>query len=291
MRKTCLFAALLWMAMSGGTARAETPDLWFPVGEALSYKLYWGVLPVGRAWITTEWVQREGKALIRLRAEAKSSRLLAAIYPLHDIVESIVDAESFLPVEFTMMQNEGRLHRTDRTVFDREAMVGRLTGEQTRKGRYRKRDKEYPIEADTRDILSFLYYMRKFSPEEKENKEFRVMTGEKIYGLHMGSITEDTIKVNNHGRVACARYFPQAALEKVFVQKGKMWLWVSDDARQILVEAKARGKVFSTVRAVLTGVSGPGDDHWVRPGRSAENDLDDTAEEKVLRDDASGYEL
>lgn len=264
--KRCVALVVLSVAVLVPGAGAEGDSkLWFPVGEILRYKLYWGILPVGRAEISTEWVERDGQRLIRIHGTAKSNRLIAMIYPVDDVVESLVDPETFVPVEFKKIQNEGRLHRDERTVFDRENLVAHLTGEQTRKGRHREHDRFYPIDEDTRDVLTFMYFLRGIDPEEKEDSVYRVMTGEKVYELHIGDSTVEEVKVGRYGRVKCREYRPRAALEAVFVQEGELWMWVSEDERQILVSAKAKGRIFSTVRAELDEVKGPGDDFWVRP--------------------------
>lgn len=238
----------------------------FPIGERISYQLYWGILPVGRAWISSEWIEHEGRRVIKLKARAVSNKLLALIYPVDDEVVSLVDPDGFLPVEFIKIQNAGRYRCNERTVFDRENLVGRLEGVQTRDGRYANRrvKEEYPIDPDTRDIVSFLYYLRRYSVEEKAGQTYRVMTGDRIYDLHTGTPRPESVRTPRYGRVECLEYTPQAALEAVFVEKGELWLWISRDARQLIVQARARGSLFSTVRMVIDRVTGPGDDAWTR---------------------------
>ena len=54
--KSNIVCALLLLAACAYAEPAEQPpELWFPVGETLTYGLNWGIIPVGKAWITTSW--------------------------------------------------------------------------------------------------------------------------------------------------------------------------------------------------------------------------------------------
>ena len=49
----------------------------------------------------------------------------------------------------------------------------------------------------------------------------------------------------------------------MFVRKGRMFLWISDDARYTICRATASVPVAS-IKIVLKQVRGPGDDFWTR---------------------------
>jgi len=55
-RKLCLLmmAALLIAAGACAAENNEQPELWFPVGEQLTYQIYWGIFPVAESRVTTE---------------------------------------------------------------------------------------------------------------------------------------------------------------------------------------------------------------------------------------------
>ena len=55
---------------------------------------------------------------------------------------------------------------------------------------------------------------------------------------------------------------PEAAFEGLFVRKGKMRLWVSEDDRRLITKATIKVPVASLVLK-LKEVTGPGDDIWV----------------------------
>ena len=99
----------------------KIPELWFPVGEKLIFGIRWGLVPVGQAVAWTEWVEENGRWLIAIRLRTKTNKVLSAMYPVDDFVESIVDPVTFLPLRFVKKINEGGTHVDQLTQFDHAA--------------------------------------------------------------------------------------------------------------------------------------------------------------------------
>ncbi len=60
----------LLIILAVGAVCAEGDEFSFPIGEKLVYKLYWGIIPVGRAEFTAEWSELDGKKVIGTRIHA-----------------------------------------------------------------------------------------------------------------------------------------------------------------------------------------------------------------------------
>jgi len=256
---TLLLAAWFLSAASAWADPGRTePKLWFPVGEKLEYRIFWGVIPVGTSVATTEWVEEGDRKLLAIRFRNRSNKFLDAIYPVDDLIESLIDPETFLPVRFTLKMREGRHHKDEVTTFDYDAGMAHWTSF------VRNKTKQYPIDTETRDLVSFMYYMRGQSEvfEEEGTREFKVLTDDKIYNLLVKPLKTEKISVGEYGKVEAVRFEPEATFDGLFVRKGKLWLWVSDDERRIVTKAQASIPVAS-VKIVLDSVSGPGDDFWV----------------------------
>ncbi len=241
-------------------AGVEAPpgvDLWFPVGETIRYRIHWGFIPVGTSEATTQWVEHEGRTLLAIRFRTWNHPVIATFYPVDDFLESLIDPETFLPVQFTKHLQEGSYHCHEVTTFDREEgmarWVSKLSGE----------ERTYEIEPDTRDLISFMYNMRRKRLEPGTKKDFQVMADEKIYDLHVRAADIEKIKLPHYGKVRSLRIEPQAAFEGLFVRKGKMTLWVSRDERRLLTKVSAKIPVAS-IHLKLESVRGPGDDRWIR---------------------------
>ena len=256
------------------------PESGFIVGEELVYCVYWGFIPVGKTRIVSRWIEEDGRRLLAIRYRTRSNRFIAAIYPVDDLIESIVDPETFLPVRFVKKLKEGR-HRNDEiTTFDYEK------GEARWEDRIKDRSKTYPIDEDTRDIVSFMYFMRsdRFKPGDK--KAFRVMADEKIYDLFVSAHDAEKIKLKRFGRVKSIRLEPEAQFQGLFVRKGKVTVWVSDDERHLCTKVVGSVPVAS-IKVVLWEVRGPGDDFWIRRTNELSGKKDDEEDpevEKALRE-------
>lgn len=246
------------------------PTLWFPVGEELVYNIYWGVIPVGQTRITTEWIQEDGRTLLAIRYRTRSNRAIATLYPVNDTIEAVIEPTTFLPVRFEKNLREGRKRYHERTTFDHTALKAHwkslLTG----------KEKIFDIDPDTRDLVTFMYYMRSQTFPEGVQSHYRVMADDKTYDLYLKAMSVESVKLKSYGRVPSLRLEPQAKFEGLFVRKGKMTVWVSRDARSLCTQVKAVVPV-ANVRVVLVDVNGPGDDQWVQRSPSDEdvNVLDD----------------
>ena len=117
--KRLLLILVLWcLPILSVPAEPAKDPLWFPVGEVLTFRLYWGFIPVGHAEFSSSWMMEGGKRFLRLQAWARSNRVLRKIYPVDDYIESVLDPETFLPVRYQQRLNEGRRLRHDYIAFD-----------------------------------------------------------------------------------------------------------------------------------------------------------------------------
>ena len=235
----------------------------FPVGEELTYTLYWGIIPVGHAHVTTSWVDDEaGRRLLHIRGRTLSNKVIGKLYPVNDVVESFVEPDSFLPVRFARNLSEGRTRRHDETVFDFSTLKA------TYRSFIKDKVREFPIEPDSRDILTFMYYTRRQTFQEETAPKFKVMADDKLYDLTTAAQKTETVRLERYGDIPCLKMEPKAAFEGLFVRKGRMFTWVSTDSRHLLVKAWV-DTPFANVKILLEKVHGPGSDFWVRPKDAA----------------------
>jgi hypothetical protein len=233
------------------------PDLWFPVGEELTYRVSWGIIPVATSKATSKWIEEDGRKLLSIQFRTKSNNVIKKIYPVDDFIESVIDPETFLPVRFVKRLSEGKYRTDEVTTFDFERMKA------TWKSKLKNKEKEYDIEPDTRDIVTFMYYVRSEGFRPGDKKQLKVMADEKLYDLSVEAFKSKKIRVGNFGFIKTVKVVPEAAFEGIFVRKGKMILWVSEDDRRVMTRATAKTP-FADVKIVLWDVKGPGDDFWIQ---------------------------
>jgi hypothetical protein len=231
----------------------------FPVGETIRYNVTWGGIVVARTTASSEWIEEEGRRLVAIRFRTKSNAAVSAVYPVDDMIESVVDPESFLPVRFTKHLSEGRYRCHEVTTFDH------ANGIATLEDRRKETSRQYEIDEDTRDLISFMYSMRSSTFPVGSRQEFRVMADEKLYNLFVKALKKERVKVSKIGKVESVLLEPEAKFQGLFVRKGKMRLWVSEDDRRLITKATIKVPVASVVLK-LKEVTGPGDDIWVTKG-------------------------
>ena len=244
----------LWVAfvLAAGGAAGQT-NLWFPVGERLSYRLYWGMIRVGTAELTTEWIAFDGGRRLAICARARTTPFMSKIYAVDDWIETIVEPESFLPIRYEQRLNEGRHRRHDLFIFDHPG----------RKAHWRSMLKQeshvVDIGADTRDVLSLVYYMRSQPFAIGDERRFHVVVDDKLYDLTVAGRKTETLTGLDGADVQCLRVEPQAKFGEIFVRKGRLNLWFTDDRSRVCLLMTGKMPIAS-VKAVLVDISGPDDE-------------------------------
>ncbi len=248
-------------ALTGTPEQLTVPtNLWFHVGEELVYRIYWGNVPVGTTRITTQWTLEEQRKLIVIRYRTLSNKIIDTLYPVDDTIETVVDPVTFLPVRFVKQLSEGRHRYHEITTFDHSNRVAHW------KSLLKNRTKDIPIESDTRDLISFMYLLRSIPFTPVSAHQYRVMADDKTYDLWVQIAGPEPVRLNTFGSVQSLRFDPEAAFEGIFVRKGKLTAWVSDDPRHLCTRMVGSVPVAS-INVLLTEVYGPGDDFWTRTTR------------------------
>ena len=237
LRAGLLVTALLAVSSYRGVFAAEENIL--PVGQRLHFRIYWGIIPVAETSVSVDRVELDACEAAAIRVRTRSNAVVEKIYPVDDLIESIVDPCTLLPRRFTKKLSEGRYRCNEVTEFDHAAGVARwrslLSG----------RTKEYSIEPDTRDIVSFMFSLRtaRFVPGRRYH--YRVMADEKIYDLWLRVLGREEVKLLDGTRVECLRLEPEAAFQGLFVRKGRMWIWVTESPPLVVTRMVARVPVAS----------------------------------------------
>lgn len=252
-----LIIALVLFSQMLVLAPAQQAELWFPVGEKLTYAITWGPWTVGYSTVWTEWIQENDRDLLAIRLRTRSTSFLDKLFPVDDFLESIVDPSTFLPLRFSKRLSEGR-HRLDEvTLFDHQRKMAHW--------RHLLLDsqEDFAIQDDTRDLLSFMFFMRSQAWEDYKCYYFRVMADEKLYDLYIIGHGYESVRLAEFGKVVSLKMEPEAAFQGLFLRVGRLEVWVSDDDRCLLTKGTASVPFpIGSIRITLKQVEGPGDDFW-----------------------------
>lgn len=237
--------------------KKQAESLPFPVGECLEYSVRWGVLHVGKIKVWTEWVDGKDYPLIAIRAEAQTVSLMDAVYPINDLLESIVDPRTFLPLRFQRRLSEGRQRIHDYTFFNHSVLKAKWKHVLPEAS-----EGAFAIEATTRDILSFAFFMRQFDWKTGTKTMQRIMSNDKLYDLPLETKDYTDVEFAKYGKQKSLLVEPDAGFQGAFIRVSRIKIWISHDKRRLCTMASAKIPVGS-IRVQLVRVSGPGNDHWV----------------------------
>ena len=201
-------------------------------------------------------VETNGANYVSLRVETQTYPIFDVFYRVNDLHECLLDPKTLRPVRFEKNMKEGLSHYHDVTTFDYANGTARF--EDLEAGTVTN----VPISADTRDYLSFMYFMRGQELKPKTTTTYSVLADNKVYEVQVHAEKVEDIRLSNYPDVPSLRIEPEAAFNGLFVRSGKATLWVSRDVRRVLTCLKA-WVPFGRITVRLYDVSGAGNDFWI----------------------------
>ncbi|UCF79325.1 MAG: DUF3108 domain-containing protein [Candidatus Eiseniibacteriota bacterium] len=220
----------------------------FNAGEWFHFSVQYGIVKAGDALMQVEGMKDiDGHPCYHLVSKAESSNLFSLFFKVRDRVDSFMDRERLVTRRFSKRIREGK-HRSDADVeFDHEAGLARYSD-----------GTEMEFLSCTQDILSAFYYVRTLKLNVGERVSLPCHADKKNYPLEVIVHGKETVKTPA-GRFDCLVIEPVLKSEGVFRQKGRLTIWLTDDARRIPVLMKSKVTVGS-ISAILTDMNfvGPG---------------------------------
>ncbi len=212
------------------------PNTAFSVGESIGYVIKYGVIPAGLATMEVRGMETvDGRPSYALRSTARSNKAMDAVFKVRDTNESWMDVESLCALRFRQDVREGFYKRKVETSYDQPS--SRFIYRKWRKG------KEYVYDGPTtpfvQDILSSLYYLRTFDLQVGNTYTLDANSANATWPLHVHVRARETVKVPA-GRYDCLKLEPVLAGEGLFQAKGKLEVWVTDDARRVPVWLRSK---------------------------------------------------
>ncbi len=234
-----LSAILVLLLAVSATARAKNTDTTVPfsVGEKLTYQIFWGPFVVGRATLQVAGIEPvDGHNCYHLVATAKTSGLINLLFPVDSLAESWLDCDGLFARRYTEDRTEGKHHRTGEAHYDyarKETVItNRLNGHA----------KHYPLDQPTQDVISSLYVVRTRKLLLDSEQSFMINAASTNYMVTVRPDERKSVWVRPLGDTPALRIEPMPTLTIVSANRGRMWFWMSDDARHLplLVNSEIR---------------------------------------------------
>ncbi len=230
---------------------SETPSafIWrkvdnsaFAVGEHLIFEIKWQFITAGIAVMNVDRIVPAPSAPERLSykivTEARSTPFIDGFFKVRDTNISYIDVESICSHSIESDISEGNFRKKEQIIFDQVNNTFALSDGRTG-----------PTGPWVQDVLSALYYVRMLPLEPGAQFSFPAHSGDTTYPLSVRVLGREKVRVPA-GEFDCFKLEPALRGDGVFKAKGRLWVWVTADARRMPVLMKSQVFIGS-VDAVL----------------------------------------
>ncbi|MEO8216375.1 MAG: DUF3108 domain-containing protein [Acidobacteriota bacterium] len=215
----------------------------FTTGETLEFDLSWLRLAGGQAEMVIAPVAGESNRT-KMHSLFQSRGVLDRVYHVEDLIETIVESDTFSTVHFHKRLNERNKIKDDTTVMD----YG--TGIATRKG------KEVRITRPLLDPLSAIYHLRRFKLKVGSTLYFTAIGDGKIYKLEAAILRKEKLRTEA-GTFNTLLVQPKMRQGGIFRdENNRLLIWYSDDDRHLPVRIQsdiAAGSITANLRSFRVG--------------------------------------
>jgi hypothetical protein len=208
------------------------PEFVFPVGQSYVYGGQWRIFNAGVATLRMEKAGQEN----RIVASADAAGTVALLYHVQDRLESFFDPTNFCSRNTSRHVEEG-FRRVDTNItFDyahRKAVF-----DQKNLKKNETKHEEHEIPGCVTDMLSAIYYVASLPLEPGRTFSFPLNDGGESVDVNVHVEAREQIKIPA-GTFNTLRIQPEAA-KGLVRDKGKLWIWYTDDATHVPVQMRAR---------------------------------------------------
>jgi len=226
-------AAELPQVSNASALRPPPPDYKFPNALTLTYQAEWRLWTAGIARFTLE---DAGSNMQRITGTAESSGFVSALYPVHDRFQSVFDRRTFCSQSINKHAEEG-FHKRETLInfnYSRRKSILDETNLKSSEVKHVEND----IPGCVTDVVSAMFYVAAQKLDVGDFYNFPLNDGNKTLDVTVRVEAKEQVKVPA-GTFSTIRIAPQATAG-VMKDRGRIWIWYSDDARHIPVQMRAR---------------------------------------------------
>ena len=235
--KQCLFIVLFGIS----TLVFSQTDLPYKVGENAAYKVSFGAINVGFAYLEiTESIQLNNRPVFHIVGKGRTTPFFDWFFKVRDVYETFIDTSTLLPLVFNREVNEGGHLINQRYQFNHNDSIV-IT-----------QDSSFFIPINTQDMLSAFFLARTFKKESIiDGKSFYIplFMDDENYILEIKYLANEMMDTK-WGKIDCMVFQPKMQEGRVFEDEEKMKIWITDDANHLLL--KVETEIWAgTIKAVL----------------------------------------
>jgi hypothetical protein len=207
-------------------------DYQFPVGQTYVYGAEWRVFNAGIATLRMEKAGQEN----RIVATANAAGTISLLYHVQDRLESFFDPSDFCSHNTSRHIEEGFRRVESNIIFDYQRGKALLDHKNIKKKE--SKHEEHDIPGCVTDMLSSVYYVASLPLLPGKSYNFPINDGGATLTV-LAHVEEREQVKTPAGIFKTIRVQPETA-SGALRDKGKIWVWYSDDAARIPVQMRAR---------------------------------------------------
>jgi hypothetical protein len=213
----------------------------FLPGESLTFSVEYFGIAAGIATLDVATGEAiNGRPVLHLVATARTHPAFEWIFKVRDRIESFFDAQGLFSWRYEKHLREGSYSNDSVLLYDQP-------GRKVIKDEGRT---VVPAPAWAQDVLSEFYFFRTQAFQVGDSVNIPVVADDgKTYEVLVSVLRRETV-TGPAGTFACLVVSPALKFEGLFQQKGKILIWVTDDAHRVPVLIKSQ-IVIGTIDVVL----------------------------------------
>jgi hypothetical protein len=217
------------------------------VPEKLIYAIQWSGITAGNAYLETN-NSAEG---ITITSRAESADFISVFYRVEDIAQStLYSGVSGYPKNYKINLKEGRHRRERETHFEnkQESKLQKVIYQN-------KVDNEtlaFNLEKQAFDPLSAFYEIRKRLLQVGRSEYLDIFDNKKLWNVEVQILKRERITVPA-GEFNTIVIKPMLQSEGIFMRKGEIFIWLTDDDRKVPVMVKSKIKIGSIIVKLTEG--------------------------------------
>ncbi len=214
-----------------------------PPSESLQYGISLLGIPAGIATLeTVPLTLLDGLPAIQFNSRATSNDFISFFFPVNNVVNSTVDAQTMLPLHLFFQRREGKRHEDFDISFDQQSHQVTILkdGQQS----------SMAIPTHTHDGLSSLYYLRQM-PRLDPGKSVFVTIHHDKNNYEVEVQVEAIERVEGPwGDVEAVRLLAIMPFSGIFLNEGNIHLWLTNDVNRVPLKMSAQ-VIVGSVEAIL----------------------------------------
>lgn len=211
----------------------------FKAGESLRFSVQYGIIHAGSAWLEVpEVAQWQGHRVWRLVARAESNGFFDRVYKVRNRIESFWDFDARYSWRYFEDRHEGHYTANDTMVYEPDSSRMRY-----------KNGQLFTVPGPVQDALSSFYTTRFLALPVGGRVTFDYHASRKTAPMEVRILGREQVKTPA-GKFNCVVIEPLLKAGGIFKNKGRLVIWLTDDARRMPVLMKSK-VVIGSVKVVL----------------------------------------